>query len=249
MTKPIIGITSHALAGQITHAAIGPVMRSGVNQHYVDAVAAAGGAPIGIPLGLDKEALRAVYQTMDALLLPGGDDVAPERYGQTPHARLGEVDEARDELEITVARWALEDNLPILGICRGIQVLAVAAGGTLYQDIPSQWESSTFHDVRDYGREHLCHAVTIESGSIFASALGCTESTVNSFHHQAVLDVPPDFMVSARAPDGIVEAIESSSHRFAVGVQCHPEAIWRTAAPEYAGLFQAFVAAPATARV
>jgi putative glutamine amidotransferase len=241
MAKPIIGITSHALAGPISHPSIGAVLRSGANQVYVDSVVAAGGAPLLIPLGLDSEALRAVYSAIDGLLLPGGDDVAPERYGQDRHEKLGSVDETRDELEITVARWALDDDIPILGICRGIQVLTVAAGGTLYQDLVSQWQSDLGHDVREFGRDHLCHALSIQPGSRLAAAIGCTDAHVNSFHHQAVWSVPPDFAVTATAPDGVVEAIESTKHDFVVGVQCHPEAIWASTAPEFAGLFREFV--------
>ncbi|HEX6507888.1 MAG TPA: gamma-glutamyl-gamma-aminobutyrate hydrolase family protein [Chloroflexota bacterium] len=235
MARPLIGLTCQLFPE--------PIPRSSVNQQYIDAVIAAGGVPLLIPIGSDGEALDRIYPLLDGLLLPGGDDVAPERYGQERHAKLGEVSEKRDELELLIARRALKDELPILGICRGVQVLAVAAGGTLWQDVPSQYEASLRHDVREHGRDHLCHSIDVEDDSRLAAAIGSTQVTVNSFHHQAVRDIPEGFRVTARAHDGVVEAIETSNGSFAVGVQCHPEGMWKTTAPEFAGLFRAFVEA------
>jgi putative glutamine amidotransferase len=235
MPKPVIGLTCQLFPE--------PLARSSVNQQYVDAVIAAGGAPVLIPIGLDVEALDRLYGLLDAVLLPGGDDVSPTLYGEQPHPQLGEVSEARDWLEVQVARRALRDGLPLLGICRGVQVLAVAGGGSLWQDVPSQYEAALGHDVREHGRDHLCHEIEVERGSRLERAIGATSATVNSFHHQAVRDVPEGFWVTARAGDGIVEAIESRDARFVMGVQCHPEGMWRTTAPEFAGLFSAFVEA------
>ena len=212
-----------------------------VNQKYVEAVLAAGGAPICIPLGLDDESLDRVYTMIDGLLVPGGDDVAPRRYGGTPNAYLGDVDEARDELELALTTRAFHDDLPVLGICRGIQVLAVAAGGTLYQDLPTEFLGRVRHEVREFGRNHLAHSITLEAGSRLAAALGCTVARVNSFHHQAVRDMPEGFVVSARSADGLVEGIEAAGDRFVVGVQCHPEELWSSTAPEFSRLFEAFV--------
>jgi putative glutamine amidotransferase len=237
MHRPLIGLTCHAWPGEI--------LRSAVGQRYVDAIAVCGAAPISIPIGLERSAQRRIFEVLDGLFLPGGDDVGPERYGHTPHAMLGNVDPLRDELEITMAQWALQEDLPLLGICRGAQVVAVAAGGTLYQDIDDQLPAGLPHDVREHGREHLSHSVAVEPGSRLCAAIGCTTSTVNSLHHQAVRDVPAGFVVSARSEDGIIEAIEAPSKQFAVGVQCHPEWIWASSAPEYHGLFAAFVDAAA----
>ncbi|GAC1330194.1 MAG: gamma-glutamyl-gamma-aminobutyrate hydrolase family protein [Chloroflexota bacterium] len=233
MVKPIIGLTSFALEL--------PCPRSVVNQAYVDAIVAAGGAPIVIPLSLDAQSIERVYELLDGLLLPGGDDVAPAHYGEQPHHGLGQVDRARDELELALTRRALQDDMPILGICRGIQLLAVAAGGTLYQDLPSQHRSTVRHEVREFGRDHVAHAIHVDPLSHLAAALQCDTLGVNSFHHQAIRDVPAGFVVTATSSDGIIEAIEAPAHRFTVGVQCHPEEIWKTAAPEFAGLFQSFV--------
>jgi putative glutamine amidotransferase len=225
------------------------MVRSAVGQAYVDAVLAAGGAPIALPLGLEGDSLDSVYELLDGLLLPGGDDVGPEHYGHPRHPRLGMVDDERDKLELTVARKALDDDLPILGICRGIQVLAVAAGGTLYQDIPSEMERGLGHDVREFGRDHLCHQVDIEPASRLAQTLGTTSTVVNSFHHQSVQKVPQGFVVTARADDGVVEGIEAAGKRFVVGVQCHPEWLWKTSAPHFAGLFADFVRAAAREKI
>lgn len=235
MRKPRIGITCHAFHDR--------VIRSAVGQQYVDAILAAGGAPVALPIGLGDESLDAVYAILDGLLLPGGDDVGPDRYGHAPHPALGTVDEVRDELELTVTQRALDDDLPILGICRGIQVLAVAAGGTLYQDIPSEVERFLGHDVRRHGRDHLSHDIEIKPASLLARVLGSTTSCVNSFHHQSVRDVPEGFTTTANAADGVIEAIEAPDKTFVLGVQCHPEGMWRTTAPEFAGLFRAFVEA------
>lgn len=235
MPKPVIGLTCQLFPE--------PLTRSSVNQQYVDAVAAAGGAPLLIPIGLDEEALDRIYGLVDGVLLPGGDDVSPQLYGEQPHPALGAVSDARDELELRVAKRALRDGLPILGICRGIQLMAVAAGGSLWQDVPSQYETALSHDVREHGRDHLCHEIDVVPESRLHSAIGSTTATVNSFHHQAVRNVPAGFRVTARAGDGIIEAIEATDDRFVLGVQCHPEGMWRTTAPEFAGLFTSFVEA------
>jgi putative glutamine amidotransferase len=196
-------------------------------------------------MGLSRASLEQIYAALDGVLLPGGDDVAPERYGQTRHPMLGAVDENRDELEITVATWAMRDDKPLFGICRGIQVLAVAAGGTLYQDLPSEWQTDCSHDVRDFGPDFLSHGIEVEEGSQLFRSMRQERLKVNSFHHQAVRDVPQGFIVSARSIDGVVEGIEAPDQRFAVGVQCHPEHIWHTTAPEFKRLFESFVRAAA----
>jgi putative glutamine amidotransferase len=239
-SMPIIGITSHRVGE--------PLARSGVVQLYIDAVSAAGGAPVGVLMSLPRDALRALFEVLDGILLPGGDDVAPERYGREPHPGLSSVDEVRDELEITMASWALESRLPILGICRGIQVLAVAAGGDLYQDIPTELKTDLNHWTRGSARDHLSHTVAIAAESRLAFAVGRTASTVNSFHHQSVRDLPRGFSVTARSEDGVIEAIEALDHPFAMGVQCHPEGLWKSTAPEFSGLFRAFVGAAAEHR-
>jgi putative glutamine amidotransferase len=202
------------------------------SQTYVEAVTRACGAPVLIPLNLDEEALRVIYERLDGLLLAGGVDVHPKHYNEAIHEKCSKIDEARDAVELTLTRWALAEGLPILGICRGIQVLNVAAGGTLYQDIASQVPGSLKHDCGpDHPRNYLAHQVTINSDSHLAAVLGQSPVAVNSLHHQAVKDVPSSFRVVARAPDGVIEAIEGHDHPFALGVQWHPEELVEDAPP------------------
>jgi len=231
MRPPVVGVTTYRFDR-------GSGRKAEIGQHhdYCAALAAAGAAPFLIPLGLDEEALRSLYVLMDGLLLPGGVDVAPERYGHARAPSLGDVDEELDRTELTVARWALEDGLPILAICRGIQLLNVAAGGTLCQDIPSLVPGAIPHAVADNAAGHT---VTLEPGSRVSAALGGGSSCfTNSHHHQAVRDPAPGMLVTARAPDGVVEGIEGNGSAFVLGVQWHPESLVATR-PDMLGPFMA----------
>lgn len=213
------------------------------NQTYVEAVAIASGAPVLIPLNLGEGALRTIYERLDGLLLAGGGDIDPKHYGEAIHEKCGQTDEARDTVELTLARWALAEGLPILGICRGIQVMNVADGGTLYQDIASQVAGSLKHDYwPGYPRSHLSHEVTVNGDSRLAAILGQSQVAVNSMHHQAIKDLAPQFKVVARAADGLIEAIEDHDHPFALGVQWHPEELVADA-PLMRRLFEDFVSA------
>jgi putative glutamine amidotransferase len=169
----------------------------------------------------EGEALWAVLEMLDGLLLPGGADMAPATYGAEPHVNAGEPDPALDETELALARWALGEETPVLGICRGQQCLNVAAGGTLFQDVPTEVPNAVSHRVEP--RDAVAHAIAVEPDSRLADLLGGTEVPVNSLHHQAVRDVAPGFIASAWAPDGVIEGIESLDHGFAVAVQFHPE--------------------------
>jgi putative glutamine amidotransferase len=211
---------------------------------YVESVALAGGAPVLIPLGLKREACYSIYCRLDGLLFPGGVDVNPAHYGQEPHPRLGEVDSALDETELTLARWALKDDLPVLAICRGIQLINVAAGGSLYQDLPTQYPDALPHacNAPDYPRTHRAHPVWVEQETRLASALNSDECWTNSRHHQAVKEVAPGFAVTGRALDGVIEAIEHIEASFIVGVQWHPESL-AASDPQMLSIFQAHVAA------
>ena len=219
--------------------------RFGQNQAYVHAVARAGAAPLLIPNLTDKTLLRTLYDLLDGLLLSGGEDIDPAHYGELRHEKCGPVSPDRDKVELTLIRWAMDDGKPLLGICRGIQVLNVALGGSLYQDIQTQVQGAGRHDGRpDYPRNCLSHPVLstacpeqsrrVEGTAIvapqthLAHILGPLNSPrplywVNSLHHQAIKDVAPGLTVAACAPDGIVEAVEVEGHPFAIGVQWHPE--------------------------
>ncbi len=230
---PVIGIVAHHLYAQSygTHV-------DGQIDFYRRAVALAGGAPILIPLGLEEAQGRAIYEVLDGLLFPGGADVDPAHYGEVPHPRLGHVDPALDRLELLLARWALADGLPVLGSCRGAQLLNVAAGGTLVQDIPSQWPNALDHSSSAID----AHVVNVLPGSRLAGILGVTSCFTNSRHHQAVKEPGAGFVVAATTSDGLVEAIERQDAAFCVGVQWHPENLVERD-PAMLRFFEAFVAA------
>jgi putative glutamine amidotransferase len=192
-----------------------------LNHAYVHAVTHAGGVPIMIPSLGNSETLRTLYDLVDAILLPGGGDIQPALYGAQPHPTVTYVDELLDETELAVARWALAEEKPVFGICRGQQTLNVAAGGTLVQDIPSEVPGALIH--RFQPRNALAHPILVEPGSRLADLFGTTSLDVNSVHHQAIDEVAPGFVVTARSPDGIAEGLEHPNHRFAVAVQFHPE--------------------------
>lgn len=236
MYRPLIGITaaSFEINGKPYHRAYAP---------NAAAVAAAGGLPVYVPPGLRPDLLRDLYARLDGLLLPGGPDVDPVIYGQPRHPLTREIDDPRDELELTLARWAVDDDLPVFGICRGHQVLNVALGGTLVQDIPSQVETTLTHDLPPgLPRSTRLHDVTIDEASRLARILGVTHASVNSLHHQSVQQAAPGARVTATAPDGVVEAIEVPGKQFALSVQWHPEDLY-TGDEAMARLFESFVEA------
>jgi putative glutamine amidotransferase len=214
------------------------------NANYTSALAAAGGLPVAIPLDLADDMLRSLFDRLDGLCLAGGGDVGPAHYGEAPHPALGPTDLARDHVELTLARWALAGGLPVLGICRGIQSLNVAAGGSLYQDVPSQYPGAMRHsyDLSASPWERPTHGVRLEAASRLAACLAATDLRTNSFHHQAIKEVAPGFVPVGWAEDGLIEAIESPAAAFAAGVQWHPEAMTRSDAAARR-LFAAFVGA------
>jgi putative glutamine amidotransferase len=188
---------------------------------------------------------------VDGLLLSGGEDVAPERYGESPHATVTEVDPLRDAFEIALIAEARQRDLPIFAICRGIQILNVACGGSLVQDIPSQLSGPMDHNftVPPHQPFSRAHEVWIEKDSLLAALLrerlsDADACEVNSRHHQSVKTLAPGFKVSATAPDGVIEAIEDPAATFCLGVQWHPENFWRTG--EFRSLFEGFLNAAQT---
>ena len=207
---------------------------------YFEATEAAGGAPLGIPPL--SGSLRALYELADGLLLTGGGDVDPGRYGEKPLPQLGHVDPERDHAELTLARWALEDDKPLLAICRGEQVLNVACGGSLYQDLPTQYRDGLNHnESRDRGIRGLAtHTLEVAPGTRLEDAIGPGSHPVNTHHHQAVKEIGEGLVVTGRSEDGVVEAIESAEHSWAVGIQCHPEMMWREH-PWAERIFAAFI--------
>lgn len=200
--------------------------RFGINQSYVRALSAAGCAPVLIPLLSDDERLRAIYERLDGIIFPGGADVAPSEYGEEPIDNLNVIEPERDRTELTLARWAFDDDLPTLGICRGQQLLNVALGGTLYQDLRHQGVTDLEHsETHGQGRTAMIHKVRIDPDSRLAQLIDETSVDVNSLHHQAVKRAAAPLKVTGTSDDGVIEAVESADRRFLIAVQWHPEEI------------------------
>jgi putative glutamine amidotransferase len=175
-----------------------------------------------LPRTEDKEVIEAAMDKIDGLLLSGGHDVMSLSYGEEPRFKSGEVDPVRDIMELAAAESALAKGMPILGVCRGLQILNVAAGGTLIQDIPSEVESPLNHDIKD-GEAALVHSIEIVEGSLLAKVFGTECTKVNSWHHQAVKTVGKGFTVNGTAADGVIEGLEADDGSPVLAVQCHPE--------------------------
>jgi putative glutamine amidotransferase len=217
------------------------IVRVRTNAAYVRALEAAGLVPVILPPLAAAHADRAL-DAVAGLVLTGGEDVAPYRYGETPHPALGSVNEERDAWELALVANARKRQLPTLAICRGIQVLNVALGGTLIQDIPSQCSAALPHAPTD-GRRARVHDVFIESGSRLAEVVGTATLTVNSSHHQSIGRPADGLRITARAPDGIVEGAEwDGKGWWALGVQWHPEELIETPESWDRSLFGHFAA-------
>ena len=240
-TPPIIGIPCrYDTSGQYPGRPI-----NAQNNAYIEAIVRAGGAPYLIPLQLKGNALRAVYNLADGILLTGGGDIDPAYYHQTPHPATGGIQADRDRVEIDIAKWAAADNKPLLGICRGIQVMAVAVGGALYQDIKDLLPQSERHDYfsRNGGghpRSYVPHQVRLNPDSRLAQILQTEVIPVNSLHHQAIQRVPKPYQITGYAGDNIPEALELPGHPCFCGVQWHPEELVSTQ-ESARKLFAAFV--------
>lgn len=188
---------------------------------YIEAIIQAGGIPILIPYQ-PKEQIVQILQGLDGLVLPGGDDIDPARYGEDPLIQCGAIDPLWDDLDLWAAGFALERNMPILAICRGCQVLNVALGGSLVQDIPTQIKGSIKH-AQEAPRWYASHDISVQASSLLGSIWGQDPAKVNSYHHQSIGKVGKGLRIVASAPDGVIEAVESTEHRFVLGVQWHPE--------------------------
>lgn len=232
---PRIGITCSLSASME-----GRPPRVGVNSAYQQAIRHGGGLPLLIPPGLDSEARAALLLTIDGLLLPGGVDVDPLHYGEERHPTTV-VNPTLDDLELPLAREAIEAHLPVLAICRGMQVVNVACGGSLWQDLPSQRCGDIAHQWTGPDRDHIAHTLRLDPESWLARTLGTTDVPVNTFHHQAVKVVGHGLRVTGSASDDLPEAFESDdAARFIVGVQCHPEELVETT-EVWERLFRGFV--------
>jgi len=209
MLYPIIGITASVDVKEGWY-------QQSIN--YITAIEQCGGIPVILPP--ISKSTEALMSKLDGLLLAGGGDLDPQCFNEDPQYKLNYDHPLRDRFELSLTKAALEQEKPILGICRGIQVLNVALGGTLYQELHEQVEGALIHQ---HSSGEPTHEVKIEQGSLLARLSGKTVIRVNSFHHQAVRTIATEFIVSATANDGIIEAIEAPHHNFVLGVQWHPE--------------------------
>ena len=230
-SRPVVGIptqTLQSLGGVSAEIPASWVM----SQRYVVTVTNAGAIPWLIPL-VDDETLRGIYEKLDGVFLPGGADIDPVSYGKDPHPLCDKTDRERDRVELVLARWALDDGKPVLGVCRGMQLINLAAGGSLYQDVAEQMTGAIKHDYFPFGgqsfrRDYLAHEVNVVSGTRLAGVFGDGPLRVNSMHHQGVRELGSGLIANATASDGLVEGIEGGNGAYVVGVQWHPEALTDT---------------------
>ncbi len=234
--SPIIGLISYSktISGY-SEGFIGNLVS------YIYALQAAGAMVIQIPALRDTASLQTIFDITDGILLQGGSDIDPKFYNESPHAKLGPTNNERDEFEIATAKMAIQNDKPLFGICRGLQVLNVAAGGTLYQDIPSQVSVEIDHDQNEAGSSPT-HAIHISAQTKLAKIFQSETAQVNSFHHQSINKLGAGLVVSARASDDVIEAVEIPDRRFILAVQSHPERLFQTDEKSQR-LFLEFVAA------
>ncbi|MEZ4615255.1 MAG: gamma-glutamyl-gamma-aminobutyrate hydrolase family protein [Caldilineaceae bacterium] len=239
--RPLIGVPTGRENSQRFHGLPLYIM----NQTYVRVLEDLGALPVMIPLSMSEATLQGIFERLDGLFLPGGEDIDPSFYGATPGPQLGTTDKERDRTELLLTRWALATGMPFLGVCRGVQVLNVACGGTLIQDLPTESHTFDKHDYfpPTYERFRISHQVVIEADSRLATVLG-TVHAVNSMHHQGIGQLGNALRVVARSADGLPEALEMTNLPYAVGVQWHPEELATKDANSH-GLFYDFVCAAA----
>lgn len=241
---PVIGVTATLKEDteRVAERPLGRFVRADAD--YVEGVVEAGGVPVVLAPVAGPGAAETLVGGIDGLLLSGGSDLEPSHYGEEALPELGVTLPERDEFEIALARSALRRGIPIFGICRGMQLINVVLGGTLYQDIPSQLGRGVLGHRQRTPKWQPAHEVEVLPGSLLGGIVGRGLLKVNSYHHQAVRDLAPGLVVGARSADGVIEAVESREpgERWILGIQWHAEAM-RAAGPEHRALFEAHVSA------
>lgn len=220
-----------------------------MGQRYVEVLRSAGAVPWVIPLlPHDPDTMREIFARLDGVFLTGGVDVDPARYGEPRLPECGATDPDRDAIESMLLTFAMDKHLPVLAVCRGIQILNVTCGGTLYQDVTAQVPAALKHDYfptpQDPSRKQLVHDITVTPGSRLGRIMGTGVIPVNSMHHQAIKDLAPGLVPNAYAPDGIIEGVEGANGQYLIAVQWHPEELAETR-PEMHRLFTSFIEAAA----
>lgn len=232
--KPIIGLTASLELGRDEY---------GIELADTEAILAAGGLPIMLPHLMEEADIDELAEHIDGLFLAGGYDIDPTLFDEEPHPNLGVIIPSRDAFELALAKKMLALKKPVLGVCRGAQILNIAVGGDMYQDITTQVKANLLQHQQKAPRFHGSHFIDVTEGSLLHRLTGLQRMKVNSRHHQANRQVPEPFIVSGVSSDGIVEAIESTQHHFALGVQWHPENMARAADPASLGIFAGFIEA------
>jgi putative glutamine amidotransferase len=233
--KPLVAITGRKTPDSVENGSL-----CGARRLYLEAVIDAGGIPVILPLMESSAAALELLEHCDGVLVPGGEDIDPRHYGETPHPLLGTTDPDRDAHELAVIREARARKLPLLGICRGHQMINVAYGGTLYQDIGTQFASRQPHPRGQF--EELAHELHLCPGSILSNLLDTSSLTINSLHHQAVKMIGTGLRSAGESPDGLNEALEGTDpEHWVLSVQCHPEALFSKVDSRWKALFAAFV--------
>ncbi len=237
LKRPLIGCTTYRKTVNQTM----PIEILGLMPAYIKAIEAVGGIPLLIPLGLQTDTLASIIAQVDGILLPGGGDMDPNAYQGALNGTLYGIDADRDRVEIFIAQQVVKQEKPFLAICRGHQVLNVALGGSLWEDVPSMMPNALPHDnYRHRPRNFVAHTVDITVDSKVAHCLNKTVSGVNSLHHQGIRELAAELTVTAVAPDGLIESSEIDGHPFAVSVQWHPENLVHDD-PDMFGLFRGLV--------
>lgn len=235
--KPIIGVTT-SYADERTLQ---------TSYDNIDAVVQAGGIPLVLANASASEDMDQIITRLDGVLVTGGGDIDPTLFGEEPHRELGVIHPDRDRFETALLEKCLEKNKPVLAICRGCQILNIAAGGDMYQDIYSQTSSTLLQHTQRAPRSHASHFINVEDGSLLAKITSRSRYKVNSFHHQAVRELGENFQVSALSSDGIIEAFESRRHTFVLAVQWHPECMVAKEDEPSLKLFSTFIKASSQA--
>jgi putative glutamine amidotransferase len=233
--KPVIGLTTYYEDKPRR-------TLTSVSNNYINSVINAGGLPIMIPITNDDWNINKYIDMLDGILFTGGEDISPILFGENPLKQVTYISTDRDTHEIAMFKKAYEKNIPILGICRGIQLMNVAQGGTLYQDIDAQIQGALGHGPMENPVNELYHTVSIQKESILFNIFQTDELKVNSFHHQSIKDLGSDLKVTALSTEGIIEGVESCQKDFVVGVQWHPEDL-TAKYPLFLKLFQQFILA------
>lgn len=228
--KPIIGITTD----------VDRMDNLELPKAYIQAIIRAGGIPLVLPIRIEDD-VEQILGMFDGIVLSGGGDINPLLFNEEPHVSLGEVTPSRDTVELKLASLALELDKPILGICRGAQILSVVAGGNIYQDIHTQYKKEVIQHNQKAPKEHCSHSVQVATGSLLHSIVGSDTILVNSYHHQSINEVPSSFNLSGIASDGIIEAIEGVGKKFVLGVQWHPEQLAMVGDSNSLKIFEQFI--------